>query len=192
MTKKLLYLIIIFIFGIAGGPLNAGEETEYTVGVGDILEVRILKPDTSTERVTVSPDGDISMAYIGSLKVKGLTISKIQQLIQTRLANGFLKYPVVAVSLIESHSRNFTISGEINRPGTYPLGDNTTVLKAISIGGGFTRFGSSSKVKVLRPRKDRPGYMKIDVDVNKVMDGNAEADIVLEPGDIVVVSEGFF
>lgn len=192
MSVKLVPFLSLFALFVLTGPLGAEEETAYTVGVGDILEVRIIKPDASTERVTVSPDGDISMAYIGSLKVKGLTISRIQQLIQTRLANGFLKYPVVAVSLIESRSRNFTISGEVNRPGTYPLGDNTTVLKAISIGGGFTRFGSSSRVKVLRPRKDRPGYMRIDVDLNKVMDGHAEADIVLEPGDIVVVSEGFF
>ncbi len=126
------------------------------------------------------------------MQVKGKTITEIQRNIQWGLASGYLKYPVVVVALIESRSRNFTISGEVNRPGTYPLSEDTTVLKAISIAGGFTRFGSSSKVKVLRPRKDRPGYNSIKINLKEVMDGNAQEDIVLEPGDIVVVSEGVF
>ena len=58
--------------------------------------------------------------------------------------------------------------------------------------GGFTKFGSSSRVKILRPRKDRPGYMSIKVDLNAVLDGDAKADIVIESGDIIVISEGVF
>jgi protein involved in polysaccharide export with SLBB domain len=165
---------------------------EYKVGVNDQLEIRILKPDPSIDRVTVSPSGDISVAYLGSVKVKGKTITEIQQTIQYRLAHGYLKYPVVTVSLVESKSRNFTISGEINRPGTFPLEEKMTVLKAISVAGGFTRFGSKSKVKVMRERQDRPGYSVIQVDIKKVMDGDARSDVVLEPGDMIVVSESFF
>ncbi len=185
---KLPVLAFILLF-FPGIPLIA---EEYKVGIGDLLEIRILKPDPSIDRVTVSPSGDISVAYLGSVRVKDKTVTEIQQSIQWRLANGYLKYPVVTISLIESRSRNYTISGEIIRPGTYPLGDNTTVLKAISVSGGFTKFGSKSKVKVLRSRNDRPGYTKIEVDIGKVMDGDARADILLEPGDIIVVSESFF
>jgi polysaccharide export outer membrane protein len=87
---------------------------------------------------------------------------------------------------------SFTISGEVIRPGNYPLLQNTTVLRAISIAGGFTRFGSKSRVKILRPRKDRPGYMSINVDLKAVLDGDAKADIVIESGDIIVLSEGLF
>jgi len=165
---------------------------EYTVGIGDILEVSILQPDQLTNRVTVSPGGDISVPFLGSVKVKGKTITQIQRTIQWRLAKGYLKYPVVTVSLVESRSKNYTISGEVNNPGTYPLGENTTVLRAISIAGGLTRFGSSSRVKILRPRKDRPGYRKIKVDIKAVLDGDSRADILLESGDIIVVSEGVF
>ena len=186
--KRILIIIILFSI-LSGISLNA---EEYKVGIGDILEIKILRPEPSQDRVTVSPSGDISVAYLGSLKVKGKTITEIQQNIQYRLSHGYLKYCVVTVSLVESRSRNFTISGEVNSPGTYPLGDNTTVLKAISTAGGFTRFGSKSKVRVLRQRQDRPGYTKIEIDVGKVMDGDASADIVLEPGDIIVVSESFF
>lgn len=186
MLKRAAFFLIILLTAITGLT------QAYTVGVGDILEVAIIQPDQMTTRVTVSPGGDISVPYIGSVYVKGRTIAGMQSLIQQKLASGYLKYPVVTVSLVESRSRSFTISGEVIRPGNYALLENTTVLKAISIAGGFTRFGSSSRVKILRPRKDRPGYMSIKVDLNAVLEGDAKADIVIEPGDIIVISEGVF
>jgi len=182
-------ILLTMLFSIL--TLNVYAE-EYTIGIGDILEVSILQPEQTTSRPTVSPDGNISVPYLGSIKVKGKTITQVQKEIQIKLSRGYLKYPVITVSLVESRSRNYTISGEVNNPGAYPLGENTTVLKAISIAGGFTRFGSSSRVKVLRPRKDRPGYRRIKIDIKAVMNGEARADIVLEPGDIIVISEGLF
>ncbi len=186
MLKKTAILLLL-LFVTASGYTQV-----YTVGIGDILDVAILQPDPMNLRVTVSPGGDISVPYIGSVYIKGKTIAGAQALIQQKLANGYLKYPVVTVSLVESRSRSFTISGEVIRPGNYALLENTTVLKAISIAGGFTRFGSSSKVKILRPRKDRPGYISIKVELKAVLDGDANADIVIEPGDIIVISEGVF
>ena len=99
---------------------------------------------------------------------------------------------VVSVFLEYSMSRKFYVYGEVNKPGTYPLEENATVLKAISMAGGFSKFGSSSRVKVLRERKDKPGYVPIKVNINDIMQGKAEEDILLLPGDIVVVSEGVF
>lgn len=173
-------------------PPLFSQDNIYRVGIGDILEVRILKPDEITDRSTVSPSGEISVAYIGSVHAKGKTISEIQKHIQWSLSNGYLKYPVVVVSLIESNSRNFTVSGEVVRPGTYQLQENTTVLKAISISGGFTRFGSKSRVRLLRPNLDKPGYQNIKINLKKAIDGDAKEDIMLQPGDILIVSEGFF
>lgn len=186
MLKKTVFFLFILFTTLTGYTQM------YTIGVGDILDVSILQPDQMTLRVTVSPGGDISVPYIGSVYIKGKTIAGAQSLIQQKLASGYLKYPVVTVSLVESRSRSFTISGEVIRPGNYALLENTTVLKAISIAGGFTRFGSSSRVKILRPRKDRPGYISIKVELKAVLDGDASADIVIEPGDIIVISEGVF
>lgn len=165
---------------------------QYIIGVGDTLEISILQPDQHTGTSTVSPDGYISVVYIGNVMVRGKTIPQVKRIIEYRLSKGYLKYPVVSVSLQQSRSRRFTVSGEVNNPGTYILEDDTTVLKAISMAGGFTRYGSSSKVKLLRPKKNQPGYKKIIVNLKKVMDGKSEADILIKPGDIIVVSQGLF
>ncbi|MDD4202349.1 MAG: polysaccharide export protein [Candidatus Omnitrophica bacterium] len=165
---------------------------QYLVGVDDVLDIVVLRPEEIANTVTVAPDGTISFPYIGNIKVSDMSLNDIQADIQERLSNGFMKYPVLTVTLRESRSKKFFVYGEVMRPGPYPMEDNTTVLRAISTSGGFTKFGSSSRVKVLRPNKNGVGYQTVKVDIKQVMDGDSSADVLLEPGDIVVVSEGIF
>jgi hypothetical protein len=47
-------------------------------------------------------------------------------------------------------------------------------------------------VKLLRPNPDAPGYQTLKINMKAIMDGDAEADLPLQPGDIIVVSEGMF
>ena len=184
MIRLLIVLMIIYYPSIS---ISSPKDKEYTVGIGDILEISILQPEQVTKENAVTPSGEISVPYIGSLKVKGKTISEIQLDIQQRLANGYLKYPIVTVTLLESRSRNFTISGMVQNAGSYPLGEYTTVLKAIAIAGGLSNY-ASGKVVVHRFRKDRPGKNIIKIDIKKVMKGDAE-DVVLMSGDYVYVSD---
>ncbi len=201
MKKIVVLMLILCLMQFSTQSINAyttenknktQNQQEYTVGVDDILEITILQPDTLSKIVNVAPDGNITFPYIGTIKVTGLTIEEIEKKIQQALADGYLKNPVVSVSLKESRSRKFFVYGEVVKPGAYPLDENTTVLRAISMAGGFTRFGSSSRVKVLRPKKNDRGYKAIKIDIKKVMDGNSAEDILLQPGDMVVVSEGIF
>jgi len=166
--------------------------TEYQVGTNDILDINVLQPEQLLNTVTVSPDGSITFPYIGTVPVRGKTLAQIQDDIQKRLGDGFMKYPVVSVSLKESHSRRFFVYGEVSKPGAYDIEDNMTVLRGISMAGGFTQFGSASRVKVLRPKKGEGGYDVIKVNIKDVMDGVADADPAIDQGDIIVVSEGIF
>jgi len=70
--------------------------------------------------------------------------------------------------------------------------EKMSVLRAISMAGGFTKFGSSSRVKVLRARHENTGYETIKIKIKDVMDGDSKADLLIENGDIVVISEGVF
>lgn len=165
---------------------------EYRVGVGDILEISVLQPEQITNLSPVASDGTITFPYIGNVQVKGMLLGDVQNDIQRRLADGYMKYPVVSVTLKESRSRKFYVYGEVARPGTYSLDDNMTALKAISVAGGITKFGSTSRVKILRPYKDKAGYESIKVNMGAAMKGSADSDVSIQPEDIVVVSEGLF
>ena len=166
--------------------------SDYAVGVGDVLEISVLQPDQFITTVIVAPDGYISFPYIGNVLVKGKDLPAIQDEIQRRLGEGYVKYPIVTVYLKEARSKKYVVSGEVERPGAYLLEDNTTVLRAISIAGGLTKYGNASRVKVLRQRDDGKGIEPIRVNLKRAMDGDGKEDIPLKPGDMVVVSEGIF
>jgi len=72
------------------------------------------------------------------------------------------------------------------------LEKDMTVFKALTLTGGFTKWGSSSRVKVIRQTENNTGLATIKIKINDVIDGDAGADINLLPGDIVVVSTGIF
>jgi len=94
--------------------------------------------------------------------------------------------------LIAGRNNTYFIYGEINRPGEYVLKQDITVFEAITIGGGFTKWGSKSRVKILRTQSDKSGLEIIKVDIGDIIDGDLNSDIKLQPGDVVVASSGSF
>jgi polysaccharide export outer membrane protein len=77
------------------------------------------------------------------------------------------------------------VSGEIARPGRYPLEDGLTLTHLIEQAGGRTPFGSD-RVTVRRPDVAAGGTSDIDADLKAIRSGKAE-DLVLSPGDQVAV-----
>ena len=65
-------------------------------------------------------------------------------------------------------------------------------MRAVSIAGGFTKFGNANRVKILRQKEEGRGYESIKVNFNRAMDGDSKEDILLKPGDMIIVSEGIF
>ncbi|MDR4507120.1 MAG: SLBB domain-containing protein [Candidatus Brocadiaceae bacterium] len=92
--------------------------------------------------------------------------------------------------LVVERNKEFFVYGEVENPGKFTLEDNMTVLKAISIAGGLSKYGSSDKVKILRKRQQKAAYESIKVDVKDALKGQGNEDVLLEADDIVVVSEG--
>src|SRR5581483_5459928 len=173
-------------------PVPGADRPEYRANTEDVLEVEVLRPDKIDATVTIGPDGSISFPYIGNVYVKGMSLTAIQQEVQKRLANGYMRYPEVSVTLKESRINKFFISGEVAHPGGYPIEDNTTVLKAISIAGGFAQAGLHGHAKVIRPRKDGAGYQIFRVAIRGVEQASDADGLTLKPGDTVVVAEDKF
>lgn len=92
--------------------------------------------------------------------------------------------------LVVERSRNFFVYGEVMRPGKFTLENNMTVLKAISLAGGFAKYGSPDRVKILRAIPGKVGSESIKVDIKGAMGGQVGKDIRVEPDDIVIASEG--
>ncbi len=162
----------------------------YVLDVQDVLTISVLQPDPFSVELIVAPDGSITFPYIGTVSVKGLTLMQTQENIQKGLMD-YMKYPVVSVSLKQSKSLTFFVFGEVQRPGSYILEKDTTVLKAITTAGGFTRVASTDNVKVVRQAAGG-ATSALTVDVDALMNGASTVDEKVGQGDVITVSKRFF
>ncbi len=94
--------------------------------------------------------------------------------------------------LLIERNKIFLIYGEVNRTGEFILKTDMTVFKALTIAGGFTKWGSNKGVKILRLKKDNTGFESLKVNISDVIEGDANADILLKSNDVVIVSTGIF
>lgn len=191
MKHLFFYIMAVSCLFAVPTSLNA----EYVIGIDDVLEISVLEYENLHTVATVPADGLISFPYIGNVQAEGKTLDEIKTEISNRLSDSYIKYPVVSISLIKSRSKNFFVYGAVNSPDAYPISDDMTVLKAISIAGGLTRDALYGKVNVRRPQKDKLEYESISIDIRGTMEGKSKTgDMLLLPGDIVVVepSERFF
>jgi len=84
----------------------------------------------------------------------------------------------------------FYIRGEVTKPGAYLLESGMTVLKAISLAGGFTQFANRKQVDVLRAGGSGV-QSKSTVNVKAIEDGKKE-DLPIRPNDTIIVPRRIF
>jgi protein involved in polysaccharide export with SLBB domain len=88
--------------------------------------------------------------------------------------------------------KTFVMWGEVNNIGEYSITPDMTVFKAILMAGGFNKWGSPRRIKILRPNENGKGFETIKVNIKKLLDGDASADFPIQAGDIVIVSSSLF
>jgi polysaccharide biosynthesis/export protein len=171
---------------VSKAPTVAIPDKEYVVGESDVLRINVWKePEISQTNISVRPDGMISIPLIGVVKVSGQTPSQIQEMLTTKLER-FIGKSEVTVSVVEVRSKSVFLTGEVMKPGVYPLVTDLNVVQLVIKGGGPTPYARKKSVIVLRNRNGTEE--KIPVNLTKVLKGEApEQNIQLLPGDTVVV-----
>jgi polysaccharide export outer membrane protein len=150
----------------------------YRLGANDVIKVQVFGEEALSTETKVSGDGKIALPLLGVLEIQGLTVKQTEELITNRLADGYLKHPRVSVYI--TRYRNFFVSGEVKSPGGYAYEEGLTVLKAVTLAGGFTDKAATGRIKIKRLK-----------DNDEVTISASLKDIVL-PDDVIVVPESFF
>ena len=88
------------------------------------------------------------------------------------------------------YSTRIRVTGAVRTPGCIPYAEGMTALDAVLSAGGFTEFASQNDVLIVR--KEGNESTRINVKLKDVMNGKNTKNVLLKPGDIVMVSSGFF
>jgi len=109
------------------------------IGNGDLLAVSVYAAPDFTKEVRVADSGDITLPFIGSVHVAGLTVEQAETLVQKQLADGhYFTRPQVSIFEKEYATQGISVLGEVQKPGTYPLLGNHALFDAVSAAGGLT------------------------------------------------------
>ena len=131
------------------------------------------------------PDGKVSLPLLNDVQAAGLTAMELANVITEGLKK-FMNSPQVTVGVSEINSRRVYVTGEVARPGAFPLLPNMTVLQALTSSGGFTQFARIKNIYVLRTEGGK--QVKHTFNYKDVVSGKRPEDnIVLQPGDTIVV-----
>jgi polysaccharide export outer membrane protein len=158
----------------------------YAVGPGDVLQVRAWKNDALSQRVTVRPDGYVTLPLIGEVMAGGRGVREIGAEIAARAAAFYTEAPVVAVEVAELHSYRVYVLGEVARPGQFTPSGPIDVLQAIALAGGFTRFAAPDETVIVR--RDERGERRIPFVYREVVNkGDLRENLPLRTDDVLVV-----
>lgn len=166
-------------------PNPAKPPTEfYTIGAGDGLEVTVWKEPMLSGPATVRPDGFITLPLVNEVQVVGLTTAQLRTVLEQKYGE-FVTSPSVTVRVTGIASNEILLLGEVARPGTYPLVNNSSLLELLTRAGGLSRFADRDSIRVMRRSEGKVTEFVVDYDA--ILKGDLKQDILLRPGDRVLV-----
>ncbi|KYF66032.1 sugsr transporter [Sorangium cellulosum] len=172
-------------------PVNLPPPVEATtIGVGDVFELRIVGEDKLPSTFTVAPDGTVDFPYVKRLKVAGLEPQEVAELVRAKLMEGqVLTDPSVSVSIREYNSKRVEVLGEVQKPGSLPLQPGMTLLRAISMAGGFNSIADKDRVTIRRKSQGKTVFATVSVE--DIID-NKIPDVPLQAGDSINIAQRVF
>lgn len=170
-------------------PVPAERNPRYRICRDDVLSISFSLSPELNQKLTVQPDGFISLQGAGDLYVQGLTVHELVEAVKKAYA-GILHDPIVDVDLVDFQKPFFTILGEVGKPGQYNLRNDITVTQAIAVAGGFT---PTAKTQVLLYRAVSANWAEVrELKLKDLLNGKKiSEDVHLRPGDMIFVPEKF-
>lgn len=155
-----------------------------SLGAGDLLEIVVFDTPELTQKVRVDSEGNIRLQLIGEIRVQGMTADAVGKTVTQKLVEGhFVKDPQVSVFVSEYAGQMGYITGEVTRPGAYPLLRSHRLQDIISLAGGLSpRAGAT--VTIARENDQRSPQQ---IDLNDPDENRRNPEI--HPGDNISVSK---
>lgn len=189
---SILSVCCVFLVNAAEPPSAFGSRTpRYHLLPNDVISVQYRYSPEFDQTAAVQPDGFVSLQLIGSVKISGLTLDEVRELI-AKTAAEHLNEPVVTVTLSEYQKPYITVAGEVSNPGRVELRGRVTAVEAIAMAGGFKqdRAKHSQVILFRRVSPDLAETKLINLKALMKPQGlKDDEDVLLASGDILVVQQ---
>jgi polysaccharide biosynthesis/export protein len=165
---------------------------DYRIGPGDTLRVYVFQNEDLSATVPVRPDGKISTPLVEDMVAVGKSPSQLARDIEKSLSE-FVKTPKVNVVVMVAVSvfSQVKIIGQVKAPQALPYRDGMTVLDAVLAVGGLGQFAAGNRAHIVRTEGGKQTEIKVKLDA-LLNSGDMKQNVLLKPGDVLVVPETRF
>ena len=165
------------------------DQSAIAIGPGDLLDLSVFDVPELVLKVRVDVNGCVSLAFLGDVKLGGMTVGNAQRLIARELvARQLVKDPQVSIFIEEFATQGVTVYGEVNAPGIYPLMGPHHLYDAISAAGGLTLKAGRTVTVLHAGQSDHPEVVAL-ANINATENPLERANVPIYPGDTIVVSK---
>jgi polysaccharide biosynthesis/export protein len=197
-------------------------EEDYRIGPNDVIDIKVENAPELTQTFRVTAAGTFLMPYVGRVSAAKKTTEELALLIADGLRGDYLKDPRVSVSVKEFNSRSFFIQGSVRSPGVFQIEGRPSMLELLTLAGGLTDTHGANAYIIRRIKapeqkdsepvattavaatsaggvpesepEETPKYELKSANINGLLKGRFDQDVLLEPGDIINIppSDVFF
>ncbi len=169
---------------------------EYIIGPLDEVTIHVWRnPELSAEKIQVRPDGRITIPLVRDMPAVGKTATQLQDDIRAELVQ-YIEQPIVSVIVNEFNStfdQQIRVVGSTEQPASLPYRANMTVLDAMIAVGGLGEFAAGNRAKLLRIDRSTGTQKEYRLRLSDLLKrGDSTANVMLRPGDTIIIPESRF
>lgn len=157
--------------------------SDYILGPGDELQIRIWGQLEADLRTTVDRSGQVYIPRVGQISVAGVHYGELEEYLKNAISKIFRNFNLTA-NVGRLRSIQVLIVGNARYPGTYTIGSLSTLVNAIFTSGGPTPQGSLRHIEVRRNGKTVTDFDFYDL----LIKGDKSKDVRLQPGDVLYIA----
>lgn len=194
LPRLLLNLAALFLIStcvLAQQAEKPQPDASYRIHKGDRLSIKFTyHPELSEPSLVVRPDGFITLQLVNDIKAEGLTAGELKEKLDQAYKESLLN-AVISVGVMEFVAPRVFVSGQVTKPGSYPLREGDSLMQAVTLAGGFTRDAHRKMVLLARPVAAGDRRLQVrEIDMQELLSHKgASHDEVLQDGDYIFVPD---
>ncbi len=202
--SAMLSLMLTGCAGSSGGQqlppasfvaMQEGPGEDYIIGPLDELTIFVWRNPELGSKVQVRPDGRITTPLITDMPAVGKTPKMLADDITLQLSQ-FIQDPLVSVIINKfsgTYSQQVRVVGATEKPSSLPYRANMTLLDAMIAVGGLSEYAAGNRARLIRFDKASGKQKEFAVRLGDLLrKGDSKANVMLMPGDVIIIPESTF
>ncbi len=175
--------------------MQEGPGEDYMIGPLDELTIFVWRNPELGAKVQVRPDGRITTPLITDMPAVGKTPKMLADDITLQLSQ-YIQDPLVSVIVNKfagTYSQQVRVIGATGKPASLPYRANMTLLDAMIAVGGLSEYAAGNRAKLIRFDKETGKQAEYGLRLGDLLKrGDSKANVMLMPGDVIIIPESQF